>query len=151
MDRITTDTGRTWTGNGHLQEASTRQLLEELRFESARFTRAELDLVRAELKEEAQAAGKGAAMAGAGGAVLYVALFCLAATCIALLALAMPVWGAALIVTALFGLVGAGLAMAGKNRLKQIRPERTINELKEDARWLRRTTHDFKASRHASA
>lgn len=151
MDRISTSTPPAWIGNGHLKDASTRQLFEEFQFESARFARAELDLVREELKVEARVAARGAAMAGAGGAVLYVALFCLAATCIALLSLAMPVWGAALIVTAVFGLGGAALANAGKNRLKEVRPERTINEFKEDARWLRRTTHDIKASRHASA
>lgn len=151
MERITSTTQAGWTGNGHLQEAPTRQLLEEFRFEGARFARAELDLVREELKKEARVAGKGASMAGAGGAVVYVALFCLAGTCIALLSLALPVWAAALIVTVVFGGVGAALVAAGRNRLKTVRPERTINEFKEDARWLRRTTHDIKASRHASA
>ena len=138
-------------GNGHFEQMPMQALLEDFRNEGARFARAEKELVREELREEAKKAGKGAGLAGAGGAVLYVALFCLAATTIALLALVLPVWAAALITTVLFAVVGAGLAAAGRKELKNVRPDRTINEFKEDARWLRQTMHAVKARRHANA
>lgn len=141
----------TWVGNGHMAEMPTKALLDDFRSESSRFLRAEVEVIREDLQEEVRGAARGAAMAGAGGAVLYVSLFALAGTAIALLSLALPVWASALIVTGIYAIVGAALAAAGRKRLKTVRPDTTLNEFKEDARWLQRMTRDMKAQRHASA
>jgi putative superfamily III holin-X len=60
-----------------------------------------------------------------------------------LLKLALPLWAAALIVTVVYGVVGAALAMAGKKKLDEARspvPEQTVESVKEDVQWLRTQT-----------
>ena len=53
------------------------------------------------------------------------------------------VWLAALIVTVVYGLVAAVLAMRGKERLDAIgspAPQQTIETLKEDVEWAKHPT-----------
>lgn len=128
-----------------------RDLGAEFIDEVRRLVRAELSLARREMRGELKKAGAGAGIAGAGGALMYVAAFCLAATLIALLALAMPVWVAALLTTIAFGVAGYLLVKAGRERIRHVQLNRTRNELQEDAEWLRQTTRAVKARRHANA
>lgn len=59
---------------------------------------------------------------------------------IAVLSLVMPVWGAALVVAGAVFLVAAILALVGKSRLASaapLYPQRTIEAVKEDVRWVK--------------
>jgi uncharacterized membrane protein YqjE len=123
-----------------LHDKSIPALMRELADETTTLVRQELDLAKAEMAEKGKAAGVGAGMlAGA----LIAALMALGAvtTCvIAALALALPVWLAALIVVAIY-LVAAGiLALVGKDRLRRSmppKPDQTIETVKEDVQWVK--------------
>lgn len=137
------------TGNGYLEDVPTRVLLEEARYQGARFARAEIDLVREELEEEARAFVRGAAMGAAGGTLLHASVFALATFGIALLSLWLPLWAAALIVAGALALVGVPMVAAGRARVRAVRLDRTLNEFKEGREWFRQTTHDMTVRRHA--
>jgi len=103
--------------------------------------RQEVDLARAELREDAAAAVVGAAGLGvAGGAALVGAIFvCLGATFG--IAEAWPLWVAALVVGGAVLTAAAVAAFLGRRALRAVgRPERTIRTLKEDARSIRHPT-----------
>ncbi len=101
--------------------------------------RQELELAKAELRQEAAKTGKAAGMfGGAGLAGWMVALFASLALMWALGAL-MPLGWAALIVAVLWAIVGAVLFIQGRNKMRQVRPvpEQTVHTLKEDVQWAK--------------
>jgi hypothetical protein len=52
----------------------------------------------------------------------------------------MPAWLAALIVTVVYGVIAAVLALQGRNKVKQMGspvPEQTIETVKEDVEWAK--------------
>ena len=82
--------------------------------------RQEVELAKAEAKQSATKAGKGAGMlAGAGVAGHFVLLFLSLALMFALGAL-MPLGWAAVIVAVIWGIIAAVLASIGRKELKQI-------------------------------
>ena len=104
--------------------------------------RSELEIAKTELTERGKRAGKAAGMLGGGLAVLAIAGLLLIATATAALALVMPVWLACLLMAVLLLMVGGGMAMVGRQRLKQtsLKPEQAIHGMKEDVEWLKRQT-----------
>jgi nitrate/nitrite transporter NarK len=99
----------------------------------------ELALAKAELRDEAKQAGKGAGLlAGAGFAGWMLALFA-SLTLMYLLDMGMNITLAALIVTLLWAAVAATLFVMGRKQLKQVnpKPEQTVESLKEDKEWLK--------------
>jgi hypothetical protein len=83
--------------------------------------RQEVELAKAEAKQSATKAGKGAGMlAGAGVAGHFVLLFLSLALMFALGAL-MPLGWAAVIVAVIWGIIAAVLASIGRKELKQIK------------------------------
>lgn len=114
-------------------------LVSQLTEDLGKLTRQEFALARTELRDEAKKAGVGAGMLeGAALAGLLLALF---ASLAAMWGLAevMHVGWAALIVAAVWAVVTAVLAVAGRNRLRKVEPvpDETIASVKEDAEWLR--------------
>jgi hypothetical protein len=104
--------------------------------------RKEIELLRAELRDEAGKAGKGAGMlGGAGFAGAMVATFGSLAAVFGLARVMAAGW-AALIVTGIWLVVGIVLYLTGRNRLREVspKPERTVETLKEDAQWARHPT-----------
>jgi uncharacterized membrane protein YqjE len=104
--------------------------------------RAEFRLAKTELTERGRNMGRAAAILGAGVLLLAIAGLLLVATIVAALSLFMPVWAAALIVAIVLGALGAGMALVGRERLKKsnLRPDDTIESVKEDVEWLKRQT-----------
>jgi hypothetical protein len=95
--------------------------------------RKELELAKAEVKQEMTTAGTAAGMLGGAGLAGYmVALFASIALWWAL-ANGMDEGWAALVVAAIWAVVGAVLASMGRARLRRLhpRPERTVQTLKE--------------------
>ena len=121
-------------------DQSVGQLLRELSEETSTLVRQEVQLAKAELSEKAKQAGKGAGLL-AGAAVMGVALLgAFTAFLIAVIALALPVWLAALVVTIVYAVVVAVLALAGRSALRKatpVTPEQTIDTVKEDVQWAK--------------
>jgi uncharacterized membrane protein YqjE len=101
--------------------------------------RQEIDLAKTELKEEATKAGKGAGVLGGAGLAGYFAVLFLSTTLMFVLDEFLELWLAALIVTVLWAVVTAVLAVIGKKRLQASRPQlpQTQQTLKEDVRWAK--------------
>lgn len=107
----------------------------------ALLVRQELEAARAELAEKAKAAGIGAGMLSASAIGAIFTLGSLTVLIVVGLALALPLWLAVLIATALWGGVTATLALLGKKKVEEATPfvpEQTIAEVKEDVQWARR-------------
>jgi Flp pilus assembly protein TadB len=106
----------------HHADKPTAELVHDLTEQVSRLARAEVTLATRELKDKAKHAGLGAAIAGAGGVFAFYGGATLVAACVLLLALVLPAWGAALIVTgALFAAAGLAMLMARK-QLRQSAP-----------------------------
>jgi len=116
------------------------ELIRDLADETSTLVRQELALAKAELAQKGKQMGVGAGMFGGAGVMSLAALGAFTAFFIAVLALAMPVWGSALVVTAVYALVAAVLAMAGRTRFAQGTPpvpEETVETVKEDVAWAK--------------
>ena len=123
-----------------VHELSVGQLVSQLSADSSRLFKAELELAKAELKEEIQAAGRGAGMlTGAGIGALYLLGFLSLALMFGL-GTVMGLGWAALIVAAVWGIAAAVLAATGRSAFKQVKPgiPETVESVKEDARWVKR-------------
>jgi uncharacterized membrane protein YqjE len=97
--------------------------------------RGELRLAQAEMKEKGKRYGKGGGLFGGAGVVGFLMLQALVATAIAALAVPLPVWAAALIVTAVLGVIAAVMATTGKKQVSQAvppAPEQAIDSVKAD-------------------
>lgn len=114
-------------------------LLRQLSSDMATLVRQEIALARAELTERGKQVAGSAVGFGAAALLGLGAFFALTTTLIALLALVLPLWAAALIVTIMYGAVAAVAALAGKKALGKMAPPlpQTIDTLKEDARAVR--------------
>jgi Putative Actinobacterial Holin-X, holin superfamily III len=112
---------------------SVGELVGEVSNDLSTLMRQELALAKAEVKAEAAKTGKAAGMLGGAGFAGYmVALFVSIALWWAL-ANGMDEGWAALIVAALWAVVGAVLYSLGRSRLKSVhpKPERTVQTLKK--------------------
>lgn len=117
------------------------QLVSDLSEQAARLVRAELDLAKAEVTTKAKAAGIGVGLlAGAGVLGLYT-LSAFIATAILGLAVALPAWLAALIVSVVLLLVTGLLAFLGVRRLQNGTPpvpERAIENVQQDVEAVKK-------------
>ncbi|MFI8314817.1 phage holin family protein [Streptomyces microflavus] len=106
--------------------------------------REEMQLARSEMTQKGKRYGKGGGLFGAAGLIGILAAQALVATCIAALALALPLWAAALIVTGVLGAVAAVAALAGKKQIALAgtpAPERTIDSVKADLAEVKEKAH----------
>jgi VIT1/CCC1 family predicted Fe2+/Mn2+ transporter len=114
--------------------------MRELGDEIAMLIRQELALAKAEMAEKSRPAVASAGMFGAGALLGLVAFGAITAAIIAALALVMPVWLAALIVSVVYGAVAGVMAMTGKKTLQEagpLVPEQTAQSVKEDIEWAK--------------
>ena len=99
--------------------------------------RSEFRLGTSEIKEEAARAAKPVATVGAGIIFgVYALGFLFLAMVYGLSTVVVP-WLAALIVTALTGLIAAVLVASGRGQLKKVKvvPQKTIANVKENVQW----------------
>nr|WP_037686537.1 phage holin family protein [Streptomyces durhamensis] len=121
---------------GELVQRASQQLTE--------LVRGELRLAQAEMKEKGRRYGKGGGLFGGAGVVGFLMAQALVATVIAALAVALPVWAAGLIVTAVLGVIAAVLAMSGKKQVDQAAPptpEQTVENVKADVAEIKESAH----------
>jgi hypothetical protein len=151
------------------KEQSLPELVKQLAQDGTALLRQEVDLAKAELGQKVtkvkallpgtvELAKKNAALAGEElgpkgkkaaigmGAVIggvafgFIALGMTAATLTAALALKLPVWAAALIVTALFAVLSAAMLVAGRSQLRAaspLLPKRTLDAVKKDVETVK--------------
>ena len=129
--------------NGHRAERSLGELFQELSQDTSVLIRQEMALARTEMSERVSAFARDAAMIGAGGVLLHVALLAVtAASILGLVQLGLQGWLAALIVAAVFGIVGGVIIASGRAAMKRrtLTPVETVDSLKETAQWLKNQT-----------
>jgi putative superfamily III holin-X len=117
------------------------EMFAELSREIRTLVHQEIQLARTELTEKVSRLGKGVGFVIGGGLLAYGGLLAIvAAIVLALTAMGLPAWAAALaggILIAGYLLIRSGLAAL---RPDQLTPQQTIDTLKEDAQWLRTQT-----------
>lgn len=121
--------------------AGVADLVGQLGGDIAALVRKEAELVRVELAEKVNAAGKAVADIAAGGLLLMAALLVLLqALVLALSELMDPIWAALLVGVGVAG-VGYLLLRAGMKAisLKGLSPDRTTRQLKKDAELMNRS------------
>ncbi|MYR40639.1 phage holin family protein [Streptomyces sp. SID5910] len=137
-------TGTMHTRPVHDEHHSVGELVGQATEQLSRLVRQEVALAKVELAEKGKRVGRGGGMMGAAGAIAYVGLFALAGTATAALSLALPVWAAALIVTALLFVIAGVLAMTGRAQLRRAAPptpEQTLGSVKADVDEIRERAH----------
>jgi hypothetical protein len=120
-------------------DGSVGELVSAVSADAQTLFRQEVELAKAEMRQEATKAGKAAGMfGGAGFAGYMVALFLSLAAAAALDNVLDAVW-AALIVTGGWAVIGAVLFVLARSRMRSVsaRPDQTMETLKENARWAR--------------
>ncbi|MFD5452433.1 phage holin family protein [Streptomyces sp. NPDC003470] len=137
-------TGTLHTRPVHDEHHSVGELVGQATEQLSRLVRQEVALAKEELAAKGKRVGRGGGMLGAAGAIAYVGLFALAGTATAALSLVLPVWAAALIVTAVLFVIAGVLAMAGRAQLRRAAPptpEQTIGSVKADVDEIRERAH----------
>ncbi|MER5387379.1 phage holin family protein [Streptomyces sp. NPDC002688] len=121
---------------GELVQQASQQLTE--------LVRGEMKLAQAEMQEKGKRYGRSGGLFGGASLAGFLMLQALVATVIAALALLLPVWAAALIVTAVLGVIAAVLAMSGKKQIGKAAPptpQSTIENVKADVAEIKRSAH----------
>jgi uncharacterized membrane protein YqjE len=121
---------------GVLVQRASQQLTE--------LVRGELRLAQAEMKEKGRRYGKGGGLFGGAGVVGFLTLQALVATAVAALAVPLPVWAAALIVTAVLAVVTGVMVLTGKKEIDRAAPpapEQTIENVKADVAEIKESAH----------
>ena len=117
------------------EEPTLGALVHDLTQQVPELIRSEIRLAQAELTEKGKRAGIGIGMFGGAGLVALYGVGALLATLILALALVMPAWLAALIVTLVLFTVAGVLALVGKKEVAQAtpaKPERAVEGIKQD-------------------
>jgi hypothetical protein len=121
-----------------VSQRSVGELLREVTSDLSKLVSQELELAKAEMKVEAQKAGKTAASFGAAAVAGYFALFFASWTLLYILKSAFDSFAwAALVVTALYAVAAAVLYKRARATARTLnpKPEQTVQSLKEDAEW----------------
>ncbi|MFG1603824.1 phage holin family protein [Actinoplanes sp. NPDC049265] len=123
-------------------DVSIGELIGNISNDLSQLFRQEVELAKTEIRQEATKAGKAGGMLGGAAFAGYLAVVLLSfALVFGLSNVIDPGW-AALIVAALWAIVGGVLYANGRKRLKTVDPvpRRTVDTIKEDAQWLKNPT-----------
>jgi len=125
-----------------VSETSIGDLIGNISNDLSTLFRQEVELAKAEVKQEASKAGKAAGMLGAAGFAGYMTIVLLSFALVYALSNVIDAGWAALIVAVIWGIVGAVLYANGRKKLKDVDPvpHRTVDTIKEDASWLKNPT-----------
>jgi hypothetical protein len=126
-------TPMTTEGRPDVDGTSVGAIIGEVTKDLSTLMRQELDLAKAELKVEAKKAGQGAGMFGAAGFAGYMLLLFLSIALWWALENVMDAGLAALIVAAVWAVIGAIAYVVGRNKFRQVnpKPERTVDTLQQ--------------------
>jgi putative superfamily III holin-X len=123
------------TGN----ERSLGELLSAMTSDVSLLVRKELELAKAETKDELRTAGRAAGAMGAAAFVGYLAVLMLSFAAAWGLSEVMAAGWAFLIVGVVYAVIGAVLFVQARARAREISPvpQQTVETLKEDVEWAR--------------
>ena len=130
-------------GGEDLHEKPIGELLRDLSQQTTTLVRQELELAKAEVAQKGKNVGAGAGLFGAAGVAALATLGALTAFLILLLDIVLPAWAAAGIVTLLYAIPAAVLALRGRDKVKEatpLAPEQTVETVKEDIEWAKNPT-----------
>jgi uncharacterized membrane protein YqjE len=115
------------------------ELVKDLASQTSTLVKQEIKLAQVEVTEKGKLAGRGAGLLAAAAVTALLMLGALTALIIVALDSAMPLWLAALITTALWGVVTVVLAQAGRTALRSATPPapQTVETVKEDIQWAK--------------
>lgn len=127
---------------GHEESQGIGEIITEITSDLSRLFRQEVELAKAEMRQEAKKAGKAGGMFGVAAIAGLMVVVLLSFALVYALDAIMPAGWAALIVAVLWGIVGAVAFVTGRKQAKEINPvpQQTVETLKEDAQWLRNPT-----------
>ena len=116
-----------------VSDASVGELIGEVTRDLSTLMRQELELAKAEVKQEATKAARAGGMLGAAGFAGYMVLLFASIAAWQGLAEVMPSGWAALIVAAIWAVIGAVLFAMGRQRMREVnpKPERTVETVSE--------------------
>ncbi|MDD7968392.1 phage holin family protein [Actinomycetospora lemnae] len=128
---------------GPPSEASVGELMTRLSEQTSRLVRDELALAQIELKDTAKQAGKGAGLLSGAGVLALYGLGAAVATAIIALALVLPLWASALIVTAVLFLAAGVAGLVGKKEVEHVSPtpQRTVDNVSRDVAEVQEARH----------
>ena len=119
-------------------ERSITDVLQDIVGNVQDIVRSEVRLAKSEMVVELAKVKTAAPMLIVGSVAGLLAALFLTWTIVYALAFVVPMWAAALIVTALLAIVGGMTATAGLKILKRVNPpERTIASVKENVQWAK--------------
>ena len=124
----------------HPEDHSVGALVHDLSQQTSQLVREEMALAKAELQEKGKHAGLGMGLFSVAGLLAFFGGACLIATAILLLALAMPAWLAALVVTLVLFAAAGIAALTGKKQVQRAtppKPEQTIDNLPRDVQAVK--------------
>ena len=123
-------------------ETSVGELIGNISNDLSQLFRQEVELAKAEIRQEATKAGKAAGMLGGAGFAGYLAVLLLSFAIVFGLGNVIDYGWAFLIVGLVWAVIGAVLFVNGRKKLKTVDPvpRRTAETLKEDAQWLKNPT-----------
>jgi Putative Actinobacterial Holin-X, holin superfamily III len=126
-------------GNG---ERSPGAIVQDLLRDVGDIMRGEIRLAKAEIGEKVQKAGGAGGYIGAAVVCGLLAGMSLTAAFIALMALAMPVWLAAALMSLFLVCIAATLYFAGRQKLKTFDPvpQRTVETMRDNLQWAKHRT-----------
>jgi uncharacterized membrane protein YqjE len=116
------------------------RLVHDLSQQTSQLVREEMALAKAELQEKGKHAGLGIGLFSGAGLLAFFGTACLLATVILLLALVMPSWLAALVVTVVLFAAAGIAALVGKKHVQEAtppKPEQTIDNLPRDVQAVK--------------
>ena len=124
----------------HPEDHSVGALVHDLSQQSTQLVREEIALAKAELQEKGKHAGLGIGLFSGAGLLAFYGGAALIATAVLALALVMPAWLAALVVTvAIFAAAGIA-ALVGKKQVQRAtppKPEQTMDNLPRDVQAVK--------------
>jgi uncharacterized membrane protein YqjE len=135
-------TAATPPGGTDRQEGDERSLgdiVGSITGEFSTLVRQEIALAKAEATQDAKAAGKGVGMLAGAGVAGHLFLIALSALVVIALGGLIGYGWSALIVTVVWAVIAAVLAVTGRKELRKIPPplDTTQQSLKEDVQWLK--------------
>jgi Putative Actinobacterial Holin-X, holin superfamily III len=118
---------------------SVGDLVGEIADDLSRLLRQEIDLAKAEAKQEVSKLGKGVGLLGGAGVAAHLLLLFASVALMLVLGRVMDLDLAALIVALIWAVVAAVLASMGRRQLRSFDPtlQETTHTLKEDVQWAK--------------
>lgn len=125
------------------EDATVGELMTRLSEQTSHLVRDELALAQIELRETAKHAGKGAGLLGGAAVLAWFGLGAAIATAIIALALVLPLWASALIVTVVVFAAAGVAGLMGRNETQKVSPtpERTVDNVRRDVEEVQEARH----------